>query len=321
MPYTVDRYNDNGFDVGWPISVADETVDNSTTLSLLGRGVTNYGEFVAENFVHLLENFTGTTPPANPITGQLWYDADSANPGAGILKVYNGAAFEPVGSVGTGTALPTNGSDGNLFFLDNGNNSRLYVYYSGSFLPLTGMTVSTTSPGSPNYGDLWWDTNVSPNVPKLYTPNGWEKIQVGDDGLFEDIQVNVDLTVGSNLIVNGTAEFNGKVKFNNFVAFWTETISSNKTLTRQITRCIGGVTSVTMPTVTAVDEGRFMTIINTTGNTINVNSPTNVFVHDTGTSSSWPIPDNTSQTFWLTRNTPAGSNFQWVVELPNATYN
>lgn len=46
----------------------------SSTLLLYGRGVPNYGHSVAENLVHLLENFAGPIEPVQPTHGQIWYD-------------------------------------------------------------------------------------------------------------------------------------------------------------------------------------------------------------------------------------------------------
>lgn len=46
----------------------------NTSLQLPGQYVPNYGELVHEDLVHLLENFSGDTPPTAPIEGQLWYD-------------------------------------------------------------------------------------------------------------------------------------------------------------------------------------------------------------------------------------------------------
>jgi len=62
------------------------TVD--TTLSLVGRGYPNYGEKIAENFLHLLENFASSTPPENPIEGQLWYDTSDLS--RKVLRVMDG---------------------------------------------------------------------------------------------------------------------------------------------------------------------------------------------------------------------------------------
>ena len=72
---------------GTAIVILDGTKDTtSTSLTLFGRLVQNYGDEINENFVHLLENFAldgpGGSPP-NPIVGQLWFDTAVNN-----IKVY-----------------------------------------------------------------------------------------------------------------------------------------------------------------------------------------------------------------------------------------
>lgn len=47
----------------------------NTSLRLFGDGHTSWGEAVNENFVRLLEHFMGATAPINPVTGQLWVEA------------------------------------------------------------------------------------------------------------------------------------------------------------------------------------------------------------------------------------------------------
>jgi hypothetical protein len=47
----------------------------STSLTLTGRGVANYGEIQQENFIRLMENFASASPPPHPTIGQLWYNA------------------------------------------------------------------------------------------------------------------------------------------------------------------------------------------------------------------------------------------------------
>ena len=64
------------------------TVD--TSLSLVGTGYPNYGTKIAENFLHLLENFSSSIPPTNPVEGQLWYD--TSNPNNKILRIMDGTA-------------------------------------------------------------------------------------------------------------------------------------------------------------------------------------------------------------------------------------
>jgi hypothetical protein len=56
--------------------VADGTVNTTATdLSLVGRGLTDYGTFENENYVYLLENFANSTAPLRPVLGQLWYNS------------------------------------------------------------------------------------------------------------------------------------------------------------------------------------------------------------------------------------------------------
>jgi len=59
-------------------SIADGTINtSSTSLGLPGRNYAGYGQTLDTNFVHQLENFADTIPPANPLTGQLWYNTNA----------------------------------------------------------------------------------------------------------------------------------------------------------------------------------------------------------------------------------------------------
>ena len=65
--------------------VGDGTINTTATdLALVGRAVTNFGEFQNENYVYLLENFANGAAPAQPILGQLWYNSSTD-----ILSAYN----------------------------------------------------------------------------------------------------------------------------------------------------------------------------------------------------------------------------------------
>jgi hypothetical protein len=58
--------------------VGDGTINTTATdLALVGRAVTNYGEYQNENYVYLLENFAGPGSPPQPIWGQLWYNSQT----------------------------------------------------------------------------------------------------------------------------------------------------------------------------------------------------------------------------------------------------
>ena len=76
MPYIV-RFSDT--DNTTPITVADNTSNTETSLVLPGKNVSGYGKIIAENFIHLLENFSNADPPLAPVPGQLWYDSDNQN--------------------------------------------------------------------------------------------------------------------------------------------------------------------------------------------------------------------------------------------------
>lgn len=64
-------------------TVADGVFDtSSSSLVLIGRRAVSYGEYFAENFVKLLENFASPTAPTAPLQGQIWFDT-----GTNALKV------------------------------------------------------------------------------------------------------------------------------------------------------------------------------------------------------------------------------------------
>ena len=70
MPYIIVRSDGTTL-----TTVADSTLDTtSSSLALMGKGYPSYGDELNTNFVQLLENFASTTPPANPLKGQLWYN-------------------------------------------------------------------------------------------------------------------------------------------------------------------------------------------------------------------------------------------------------
>lgn len=60
-------------------TIADGTINTtSTSVGLPGRNYAGYGQQLDTNFVHQIENFAASTPPANPLRGQLWYDVNNS---------------------------------------------------------------------------------------------------------------------------------------------------------------------------------------------------------------------------------------------------
>lgn len=93
--YTIDFSNriENG-----SIEIAPGTIDRiSTSLSLLGPNAPGYGSTIAQNFLHLLENFSNSTAPANPVEGQLWYD--TSNSAAKVLRILDESTWQPINGI------------------------------------------------------------------------------------------------------------------------------------------------------------------------------------------------------------------------------
>jgi hypothetical protein len=103
-------------------TVPDGQLDNfSSSLTLIGKNFSGFGESLNENFIKILENFSNTSPPANPIRGQIWYDSTEAK-----LKVYNGVAFVPVSSATISGSQPTTLAIGDLWY--NNLTNQLFFF-------------------------------------------------------------------------------------------------------------------------------------------------------------------------------------------------
>ena len=119
------------------VTIADGTLDQTTSLSLFGKNYAGYGELLNENQVKLLENFANTTEnaPANPIQGQLFYDTTLKQ-----IQVYDGTAFKSASGSIVSTTEPTVGATGDLWF--DSTNEQIYVY-NGSNWVLVGPIASS----------------------------------------------------------------------------------------------------------------------------------------------------------------------------------
>jgi len=122
MAYAIDRYNNTLL-----TSVEDGTVDQTTDLKFIGKNYAGYGEIQNENFLFLLENFSGANQPARPLSGQVWFDS-----GTSKLKFYDGTKWRTTGGAEIGATQPTGLAIGD-FWWDSGND-QLYVYNSTAFV-------------------------------------------------------------------------------------------------------------------------------------------------------------------------------------------
>ena len=122
MAYQIDRYNNTLL-----TNVEDGTVDQTTDLKFIGKNYAGYGEIQNENFLFLLENFSGANQPSRPISGQVWFDS-----GVSKLKFYDGAKWRTTGGAEIGITQPTGLAIGD-FWWDSGND-QLYVYNGTVFV-------------------------------------------------------------------------------------------------------------------------------------------------------------------------------------------
>lgn len=118
-------------------TVADGQIDNlSTDITLIGKNYSGFGESLNENFIKLLENFSNTTAPTNPIKGQVWFDSSESK-----LKIYNGTDFVPVSSATISSTQPATLAIGDLWFDDV--RAQLY-FFDGTNPILLGPAYSST---------------------------------------------------------------------------------------------------------------------------------------------------------------------------------
>lgn len=99
------------------VEVADgELNTRATSLTLIGKNVSGFGEALNENLVKLLENFASVQSPdinndANALTGQLWFDTSLNS-----LKIYTGTEWKTVGSATLSDNIPSTLRSGDLWY-------------------------------------------------------------------------------------------------------------------------------------------------------------------------------------------------------------
>ena len=122
MAYTINLTDGSIF-----ATVSDGTINTSSSMILVGKNYAGYGEFLDENFIHLLENGSNTSAPGAPLTGQLWWD--SAND---LMKVYTGTAFKTISAATASASAPTGNVTGDIWF--DTTNQQLKVWNGSAFI-------------------------------------------------------------------------------------------------------------------------------------------------------------------------------------------
>ena len=159
MPYTVNKTNSSSSPNQY--TVQDGVVNTQTDLSLIGKGYAGYGESIAENFLHLLENFSNTSAPSKPIQGQLWWDSTNSK-----LQVYNGTAWQTAGgSAPYQSTAPSGLAQGDIWI--DSDTGQMY-FYNGTSSVLVGPPSSTGTTNGFTFDTILDSGDTSQNITKLF---------------------------------------------------------------------------------------------------------------------------------------------------------
>ena len=129
MAYQIDRYNNTLLS-----SVEDGTIDQTTDLKFIGKNYAGYGEIQNENFLFLLENFSGANQPARPISGQQWYDSANSK-----MKFYDGTQWRTSGGAEVADSAPSGLATGDFWW--DQQNEQLYAQGSSGFVLIGPQTA------------------------------------------------------------------------------------------------------------------------------------------------------------------------------------
>jgi hypothetical protein len=159
MAYTVNKTNSSASPNQY--TVQDGVVNTQTDLSFIGKGYAGYGEVIAENFLHLLENFSNTSAPSKPIQGQLWWDSTNSK-----MQVYNGTAWQTAGgSAPYQSTAPSGLAQGDIWI--DSDTGQMY-FYNGTSSVLVGPPSSTGTTNGFTYDTILDSSDASQNITKLF---------------------------------------------------------------------------------------------------------------------------------------------------------
>jgi microcystin-dependent protein len=194
------------------IVIEDNTINQETSLKLPGRNTTAYGASISENFLHLLENFAGSTQPLNPVEGQLWYDNTT---GVDQLKLWDGAGWVAAGGLKKANLAPeaSNSTIGDLWV--DTDNQQLYLFAGSGWVLVGPEFAEGLSTGSRPSQIIASDNNtydvvyveVSGKPVAIVASETFEPKSV-IEGFEEGLRPGINLSA-INIAGDGIPQFNG----------------------------------------------------------------------------------------------------------------
>lgn len=204
MAYTINLTNGTIF-----ATIADGTINTASSQTLIGKNYAGYGQFLDDNFIHLLECGANSTPPGAPLTGQLWWDTST-----GLLKVYNGTTFKTISAASSSSSAPTSNVTGDLWY--DTTNQQLKVYTGSTWLVVgpaftagTGVTgaIATTIVDNTSTSHVVIELYVNDSIVGIISKDATFTPQVALTG-FTTVRPGITLStlVGSQVpLFQGTA--------------------------------------------------------------------------------------------------------------------
>ena len=261
MAYTINKTDGTPL----PTPLEDKTVQTVGGVSLFGRGQTQYGEALNENFVKMLENFSSTQFPANALIGQLWYNSAEQAIKVKVNAAEAATSWKNVATSNISSSAPTNPVAGDLWFDTSGPENKLKVYVGSSWLtigPYVPPTGDTEIAASSNAGNaillvkianvivgIFSGVEFAPNPAIVGFPKIYQGLTIRDQYSFSTTSLKIDNTgivpLEDNTKVLGTSGY----RFNEIWA----------------TNVYGNITSATTATSATESDKVKITSTNTAG--------------------------------------------------------
>jgi hypothetical protein len=192
MAYTINLTNGTIF-----ATIADGTINTSSSMVLVGKNYAGYGQFLDDNFIHLLESGANSIAPGAPLAGQLWWDTSTST-----MKVYNGTTFKTISSATASATAPTSNVTGDLWW--DTTNQQLKAW-NGSAFVLVGPASSSGQGTSGAIVETVKDNfNVDHVVIKMYVNNVVVSIISKDATFTPQTPINGFATIGPGIQLSTT---------------------------------------------------------------------------------------------------------------------